>query len=27
VLDEGVHLIQKPFGMKHLARMVRKALA
>ena len=26
VLDEGVHFIQKPFSMNHLARMVRKAL-
>jgi CheY-like chemotaxis protein len=27
VLDEGVHFIQKPFSMNHLARMVRQALA
>jgi CheY-like chemotaxis protein len=27
VLDEGVHFIQKPFSMNHLARMVRKALS
>ena len=26
VLDEGVHFIQKPFSIKDLAAMVRKAL-